>query len=62
MTRVVAGTNVYISALLFGGLPGTSLDLVLFSSGDRHPRKLGAYAGGPIITVRLFLEASEVPR
>lgn len=29
MIRVVADTNVYISALMFGGLPGTFLDLAL---------------------------------
>lgn len=27
MTRVVADTNIYISALMFGGLPGSVLDL-----------------------------------
>jgi putative PIN family toxin of toxin-antitoxin system len=27
MSRVVLDTNVYISALLFGGLPGSLLDL-----------------------------------
>ena len=27
MTRVVLDTNVYISALMFGGLPGSLLDL-----------------------------------
>jgi hypothetical protein len=27
--RVVADTNVYISALMFGGLPGSFLDLAL---------------------------------
>jgi putative PIN family toxin of toxin-antitoxin system len=27
MIRVVADTNIYISALMFGGLPGTFLDL-----------------------------------
>ncbi|MGH2458624.1 MAG: putative toxin-antitoxin system toxin component, PIN family [Chloroflexota bacterium] len=133
MTRVVADTNVYISALLFGGLPGTFLDLALAGSftlvisaallaelaetldrkfgvspgdvvairaklagtavlveptatldvvpddpddnrvlecalagqaemivsGDRHLRKLGAYAGIPIVTVRQFFEMSE---
>lgn len=29
MIRVVADTNIYISALMFGGLPGTVLDLGL---------------------------------
>ena len=29
MTRVVLDTNVYISALMFGGLPGSLLDLAL---------------------------------
>lgn len=29
MMRVVADTNVLISALMFGGLPGTFLDLAL---------------------------------
>ncbi|MHB2009564.1 MAG: putative toxin-antitoxin system toxin component, PIN family [Acidobacteriaceae bacterium] len=29
MIRVVADTNVYISALMFGGLPGVFLDLAL---------------------------------
>ncbi len=29
MTRVVADTNIYISALMFGGLPGMLLDLGL---------------------------------
>lgn len=29
MTRVVADTNIFISALLFGGLPGAFLDLAL---------------------------------
>jgi predicted nucleic acid-binding protein len=29
MTRVTAETNIYISALLFGGLPGAFLDLAL---------------------------------
>jgi uncharacterized protein len=29
MTRVVADTNIYISALMFGGLPGLVLDLGL---------------------------------
>ena len=32
MTRVVADTNIYISALMFGGLPGTFLDLALMRS------------------------------
>lgn len=27
MIRVVADTNIYISALMFGGLPGAFLDL-----------------------------------
>jgi len=30
MIRVVADTNVLISALMFGGLPGSFLDLILF--------------------------------
>ena len=29
MIRVVADTNIYISALMFGGLPGVFLDLAL---------------------------------
>jgi putative PIN family toxin of toxin-antitoxin system len=29
MVRVVADTNVYISALKFGGLPGIFLDLAI---------------------------------
>lgn len=29
MTRVVADTNIFISALMFGGLPGVFLDLAL---------------------------------
>jgi len=29
MTRVVADTNIYLSALMFGGLPGMLLDLGL---------------------------------
>jgi uncharacterized protein len=29
MTRVVADTNIYISAVMFGGLPGSVLDLGL---------------------------------
>jgi uncharacterized protein len=29
MTRVVADTNIYISAVMFGGLPGALLDLSL---------------------------------
>ncbi|MHB2009566.1 MAG: putative toxin-antitoxin system toxin component, PIN family [Acidobacteriaceae bacterium] len=29
MIRIVADTNVYISALMFGGLPGVFLDLAL---------------------------------
>jgi uncharacterized protein len=29
MTRVVADTNIYISAMMFGGLPGSLLDLGL---------------------------------
>ncbi|HEX4004776.1 MAG TPA: putative toxin-antitoxin system toxin component, PIN family [Acidobacteriaceae bacterium] len=29
MIRVVPDTNIYISALIFGGLPGTFLDLAL---------------------------------
>jgi putative PIN family toxin of toxin-antitoxin system len=32
MIRVVADTNVYISALMFGGLPGSFLDLALLRS------------------------------
>lgn len=32
MTRVVLDTNVYISALMFGGLPGSLLDLALLQS------------------------------
>ncbi len=32
MIRVVADTNVFISALMFGGLPGTFLDLALLQS------------------------------
>jgi len=32
VTRVVADTNVYGSALLFGGVPGTFLDLALAGS------------------------------
>jgi len=32
VTRVVADTNIYISALLFGGLPGTFLDLALLGA------------------------------
>lgn len=32
MTRVVADTNVYVSALMFGGLPGIFLDLALLES------------------------------
>jgi putative PIN family toxin of toxin-antitoxin system len=32
MTRVVADTNIYISALMFGGLPGSFLDLAFLRS------------------------------
>lgn len=32
MIRVVLDTNVYISALMFGGLPGSLLDLVFLQS------------------------------
>jgi uncharacterized protein len=32
MTRVVADTNIYISALMFGGLPGAFLDLAFVGS------------------------------
>jgi uncharacterized protein len=32
MTRVVIDTNVYISALIFGGLPGSLLDLVFLGA------------------------------
>jgi len=32
MMRVVLDTNVYISALMFGGLPGSLLDLALLQS------------------------------
>jgi putative PIN family toxin of toxin-antitoxin system len=32
MSRVVLDTNVYISALLFGGLPGDVLDLAFLKS------------------------------
>jgi putative PIN family toxin of toxin-antitoxin system len=32
MLRVVADTNVFISALMFGGLPGSFLDLALLES------------------------------
>jgi uncharacterized protein len=32
MRRVVADTNVYVSAFMFDGLPGTSLDLALVGS------------------------------
>ena len=32
MMRVVIDTNVYISALMFGGLPGSLLDLVFLQS------------------------------
>jgi uncharacterized protein len=32
MIRVVLDTNVYISALMFGGLPGSILDLALLQS------------------------------
>ena len=32
MTRAVADTNVYVSALMFGGLPGTFLELALVGS------------------------------
>jgi putative PIN family toxin of toxin-antitoxin system len=32
MIRVVADTNVVISALMFGGVPGTFLDLVFLGS------------------------------
>jgi putative PIN family toxin of toxin-antitoxin system len=32
MSRVVLDTNVYISALLFGGLPGSLLDLAFLRS------------------------------
>jgi putative PIN family toxin of toxin-antitoxin system len=32
MTRVVLDTNVYISALMFGGLPGSILDLAFLRS------------------------------
>ncbi|MGB8536237.1 MAG: putative toxin-antitoxin system toxin component, PIN family [Acidobacteriaceae bacterium] len=32
MTRVVADTNIFISALVFGGLPGSFLDLAFMRS------------------------------
>lgn len=32
MIRVVADTNIYVSALMFGGLPGTFLDLAFLES------------------------------
>jgi uncharacterized protein len=32
MTRVVADTNIFISALMFGGLPGSFLDLAFLRS------------------------------
>ena len=34
MIRVVVDTNVYISAVMFGGLPGALLDLILLRSFD----------------------------
>jgi predicted nucleic acid-binding protein len=38
MTRVVADTNIYISALMFGGLPAVLLDLGLIQG--HHARDL----------------------
>lgn len=32
MLRVVADTNIFISALLFGGLPGSFLDMAFVGS------------------------------
>jgi uncharacterized protein len=32
MTRVVADTNIYVSAVMFGGLPGSLLDLGLLQA------------------------------
>ena len=32
MTRIVADTNIFISALMFGGLPGAFLDLAFEGS------------------------------
>lgn len=32
MIRIVADTNIYISALMFGGVPGTFLDLAFLES------------------------------
>ena len=32
MTRVVADTNIYVSAVMFGGLPGSLLDLGLLKT------------------------------
>jgi hypothetical protein len=40
MTRVVADTNIYIAAVMFGGLPGSVLDLGLLRAftGERSSR------------------------
>jgi len=32
MTRIVADTNIYVSAVMFGGLPGSLLDLGLLKT------------------------------
>lgn len=32
MIRVVADTNIYVSAVMFGGLPGSLLDLGLLQA------------------------------
>jgi putative PIN family toxin of toxin-antitoxin system len=70
MMRVVADTNVFLSALLFGGLPGEFLDLALrrkfalvtskalLDELDEKLRAKFAVSDGDARTIRAKLEAS----
>ncbi len=63
MIWVVIDSNVYISALLFGGNPRLVLECALEAhatvivAGDVHLLKLHPYSGIAILTPKRFLES-----
>ena len=55
MKRVVADTNVLVSALQFGGKPKQLLDLAVDGQVDLAVSTLGSFRGTPIQRVAEFL-------
>ena len=62
MIRVVADTNIYISALMFGGLPGSFLDLAFLRSFQLVTSPTLLYELDEKLRLKFRLSASDADR